>query len=86
MKIAEFMRHDALNQVSRIFLVVLLVTLAGMAWVVAQALGFGLPDASDLPRQALVGAAWDQQVALISGHAGNDSGMTNGWKDCARRC
>lgn len=68
------MRHDALNQVSRIFLIVLLVTLAGMAWVVAQALGFGLPDASDLPRQALVGAAWDQQVALISGHAGNDSG------------
>lgn len=68
------MRHDALNQVSRIFLVVLLVTLAGMAWVVAQALGFGLPDASGLPRQALVGAAWDQQVALISGHAGNDSG------------
>lgn len=68
------MRHDTLNQVSRIFLVVLLVTLAGIAWIIAQALGLGLPDASGLPRQTLVGAAWDQQIALISGHAGNDSG------------
>ena len=68
------MRHDALNQVSRIFLIILFVSLAGMAWIIAQAMGFGLPDAGGLPRQALVGAAWDRQVALISGHAGNDSG------------
>lgn len=68
------MRHDALNQLSRIFLIILFVSLAAMAWIIAQAMGFGLPDASGLPRQVVVGAAWDRQVALISGHAGNDSG------------
>lgn len=68
------MRHDALNLVSRIFLMILLVAVAGIAWVLAQAFGFGLPDASGLRPQGVVGAAWDRQVALISGHAGNDSG------------
>lgn len=55
-------------------MMILLVTLAVMAWVIAQAFGFGLPDASGLRPQGVVGAAWDRQVALISGHAGNDSG------------
>ncbi len=68
------MRHDALNQVSRIFLIILLVSLAGMALIIAQAFGFGLPDASGIRPQGVVGKAWDRQVALISGHAGNDSG------------
>ena len=68
------MRHNALNQLSRVFLLILLVTLAGMAWILAQAFGFGLPDASGLRPQGVVAAAWNREVALISGHAGNDSG------------
>lgn len=68
------MRHDALNQVSRIFLVILLVGLAGMMLIIAQALGFGLPDAGGIRPQGVVSAAWDRKVALISGHAGSDSG------------
>ncbi|GIK74976.1 MAG: hypothetical protein BroJett021_39640 [Chloroflexota bacterium] len=68
------MRHDALNQVSRIFLVILLVSLAGILLIIAQSLGFGLPDASGIRPQGVVSAAWNRQVALISGHAGSDSG------------
>ncbi len=68
------MRHDAVNQVSRIFLIILLVSLAGIGLIMAQALGFGLPDANGVWPQGVVGKAWDRQVALISGHAGNDSG------------
>jgi N-acetylmuramoyl-L-alanine amidase len=68
------MRHDTVNQASRIFLIFLLVVLAAIGVILAQALGFGLPDADGLSRQGVVGAAWDRQVALISGHAGNDSG------------
>lgn len=68
------MRHDALNQASRILLIVLLVTVGGIALLMARTAGVGLPDASGLLPQGVVGAAWNDQVALISGHAGNDSG------------
>ncbi|HRW45867.1 MAG: N-acetylmuramoyl-L-alanine amidase [Caldilinea sp.] len=68
------MRHDALNQASRILLTILLVAVGGIALLMARTAGFGLPDASGLLPQAVVGAAWNDQVALISGHAGNDSG------------
>lgn len=68
------MRHNTVNQASRLFLILLLVVLAAMGLILAQAMGFGPPDASGLQPQRVVGAAWDRQVALISGHAGNDSG------------
>lgn len=53
---------------------ILLVGVAGIVLIVAQTLGFGLPDASGMRPQGVVRAAWDRQVALISGHAGSDSG------------
>ncbi len=68
------MRHDALNQLSRIFLIVLLVTVGSIVLLMARTVGFGVPDASGLLPQGVVRAAWNGQVALISGHAGNDSG------------
>lgn len=68
------MRHDTVNRASRILLIILLVTVAGMALIMAQAVGIGLPDANGFQPQGVVGAAWDRQIALISGHAGNDSG------------
>lgn len=67
------MRHDALNRASQVFLIILLISIAGMALVLAQVFGLGRPDASGLRLPGLV-AAWDREVALISGHAGYDSG------------
>jgi N-acetylmuramoyl-L-alanine amidase len=68
------MRHSAVDRVSRIFVIIMLVAFAGIGWIAARTAGFGLPDASGLLPQGVVGAAWDKKVALVSGHAGNDSG------------
>ena len=68
------MRHSAVDRISRIFIVIMLVAIAGIGWIAARTAGFGMPDASGLGPQAMVGAAWDKKVALVSGHAGNDSG------------
>ena len=54
------MRHDALNQASRILLTILLVAVGGIALLMARTAGFGLPDASGLLPQAVVGAALRQ--------------------------
>lgn len=65
------MRHNALHQLSRAFLLLGLAALAGILWVLAPLLAplFGLGG-----DPGLVIAAWNRPVALISGHAGNDSG------------
>ena len=68
------MRHDTLARVQRIFLIIVLIAVLGIGVIAAQTAGFGLPDAKGLLPQGLVGAAWDKQVVLVSGHAGNDSG------------
>lgn len=51
-----------------------LVALAGIALIGARVAGFGLPDMSGAPPQGFDPAAFDRQVYLVSGHAGNDSG------------
>ncbi|MBU6350934.1 MAG: N-acetylmuramoyl-L-alanine amidase [Chloroflexi bacterium] len=65
------MRHDALDQLSRVLLLLGLAALAGILWVLLPLLAplFGLGG-----DPGLVVAAWNRPVALISGHAGNDSG------------
>lgn len=68
------MRQDALKRASQLFLIVLLICIAGMALILAQALGLGWPDAAGLRPPGIVAAAWNREVALISGHAGHDSG------------
>jgi N-acetylmuramoyl-L-alanine amidase len=68
------MRHDSLERVQRIFIWMFLVGVLAIGFLVARTAGIGLPDASGVMPQGLVGAAWDQQVVLVSGHAGNDSG------------
>ncbi|MCS6825070.1 MAG: N-acetylmuramoyl-L-alanine amidase [Caldilinea sp.] len=68
------MRYDALKRASQIFLIVLLLSAAGIALILAQTLGFGRPDGDGLRPPGIVAAAWNRDVALISGHAGYDSG------------
>lgn len=68
------MRHDSLERVQRIFVWMLLLGVLAIGFLVARTAGIGLPDASGIMPQGVVGAAWDKQIALVSGHAGNDSG------------
>jgi len=68
------MRHDSVERVQRIFVWMFLVGVLAIGFIVARTAGIGLPDASGAMPQGLVGAAWNKQVALVSGHAGNDSG------------
>lgn len=68
------MRHDALNRASQVFLIILLISMAGIALILAQVLGLGRSEAGGLRPLGIVAAAWDRDVVLISGHAGYDSG------------
>ncbi|MBK8049594.1 MAG: N-acetylmuramoyl-L-alanine amidase [Anaerolineales bacterium] len=58
----------------RIFILVFLLALTGIGIIVARTAGIGAPDANGLPLQGVVGGAWGKHIALISGHAGYDSG------------
>jgi N-acetylmuramoyl-L-alanine amidase len=60
----------------RIFLIFVLVMLAGVAFLAARRAGFGFDDVAALAPPGSLGPAWHRQIALISGHAGNDSGAT----------
>ena len=68
------MRHNALARVQRVFLILFLIILICIGLIGARSAGIGFPDASGLMPQGMVGQAWNKQIALISGHAGNDSG------------
>lgn len=63
-----------MHRMQRFFALVSLAALVGLALVAARIFGLGGPGADGLLPQGLVGAAFDKQVALISGHAGFDSG------------
>jgi len=68
------MRHNMLERVQRVFIIIVLVAVLGIGLIGARTAGFGLPDARGFMPQGVVGATWNKQVAIISGHAGNDSG------------
>ena len=68
------MRHDTLQRVQRVFMVVFLVAFLGIGLLMMRTAGVGLPDARGWLPQGVVGKAWNKQIALVSGHAGNDSG------------
>jgi N-acetylmuramoyl-L-alanine amidase len=68
------MRHDTLARTQRIFVWLFFFAVIGIAAVAARTAGVYPTDAGGLARQGLVPTAWNKQVALISGHAGNDSG------------
>lgn len=70
------MRHTVLQRVQWIFIALALLAFAGIGIIGARTAGYGLPDANGLQPQGIVSAAWNKQLVLISGHAGNDSGAT----------
>lgn len=74
MRYNRSVRHSALDRVHRIIVAIIVLALAGIAVIGAQVAGYGLPDANGLPLQGLDLAAYGTDVALISGHRGNDSG------------
>lgn len=70
------MRQRSIQQLQRIFIAISFLILLFIAFIVARALGYGLMSEDGVPAQRFVWAVFNQHIALISGHAGNDSGAT----------
>lgn len=68
------MRHNTVERTQRIFVWLFLLAAIGIGAIAARTAGVYPTDAQGLARQGVVPSAWNKQVALISGHAGNDSG------------
>ena len=68
------MRHSHLKRIQRLLLTIALLALIGIGVIAARVAGYGLPTLSGIPAQGVNPAAFDRSVALISGHAGYDSG------------
>jgi N-acetylmuramoyl-L-alanine amidase len=68
------MRHDTVERFQRVFVWIFFLAVVGIGAVAARTAGVYPTDAQGLARQGLVPSVWNKQVALISGHAGNDSG------------
>jgi N-acetylmuramoyl-L-alanine amidase len=68
------MRHDTVERTQRIFVWLFFLAVVGIGAITARTAGVHPTDAQGLARQGVVPSAWNKQVALISGHAGNDSG------------
>lgn len=68
------MRQRSILQIQRFLLLISFLVLIGLAVIVARTLGYGLPGEDGVPAQQFVWAVLNKKVALISGHAGFDSG------------
>jgi N-acetylmuramoyl-L-alanine amidase len=67
-------RYQTLQLLQRIIVAISLVTLVTIGLIIARVAGLGVPGLAGLIPQGLVGAAFAKEVALLSGHAGSDSG------------
>lgn len=67
-------RYTFLQRMQRIFTVVSFVAFAGLGLLIAQVMGVDLPLIGSGGRPGLVWNVFASDVALVSGHAGNDSG------------
>jgi N-acetylmuramoyl-L-alanine amidase len=68
------MRYQALHRLQRIIAIISFASLITIGLIVARVAGLNLPGLNSLIPQGLVSAAFAKNVAIISGHAGNDSG------------
>ncbi len=68
------MRRNSLQRLQRIFLLILGIAILGIALIGGRIAGFGLPNLDGTPAQGFVPGLFNKQIALISGHAGSDSG------------
>ncbi len=74
MRYNEDVRNSKLDSAQRIIVAIIFLALGGIALVGAQSAGLTLPSADGMQPQAFVRAARGTEIALVSGHAGNDSG------------
>ncbi len=68
------MRRQSLQRLQRIFLLILLIAVLGIALIGGRIAGYGLPSLDGTPAQGFVPGLFNKQIAIISGHAGSDSG------------
>ncbi len=68
------MRYKTLRRIQRLLMIVGFAALLAIVLLVARAAGYNVPVLATVWPQTLVRALIHKQVALISGHAGNDSG------------
>ena len=68
------MRHDTVNRIQRMLLLISFLALGGIALIAARVAGYGLPGLDGLAPQGVVPTIFNKQIVLISGHAGFDSG------------
>jgi N-acetylmuramoyl-L-alanine amidase len=67
-------RYRTLRVAQRLATVITLLTIVSIFLILARVVGYEVPLLNRLIPPGLVDAAFAKQVALISGHAGNDSG------------
>lgn len=68
------MRYKTLHRIQRLLMIIGSAALLAIFLLVARAGGYNVPVLNTLWPQTLVRALFHKQIALISGHAGNDSG------------
>jgi N-acetylmuramoyl-L-alanine amidase len=68
------MRHSTIRTIQRILMTIGFIAVAGIVLIGARWVGFGLPGLDGLEPQGVNAAAFNQRIAIISGHAGSDSG------------
>jgi len=68
------MRDSTVRKIQRIILSIGFISLIGIGLIGARVAGYGLPGLDGVPPQGVNRAIFNREVALISGHAGFDSG------------
>jgi N-acetylmuramoyl-L-alanine amidase len=69
-----FVRRSTVQAIQRFFAMSGFAAFVGIAVIVARVFGLTMPWDSEMTSQGVVMGAFNRQVALISGHAGYDSG------------
>ena len=68
------MRQRSIQQIQRLSILISFMVILAIGWIIARALGYGQPAIDGIPAQRFVWAMFNQEIVLISGHAGHDSG------------
>lgn len=68
------MRHNTLQRIQRTLAIIGFIALAGIVLIAARVAGFGIPGVDGLAPQGVRWGAFNRSVAIVSGHAGFDSG------------
>jgi len=67
-------RHQLLHRIQRFLAIISFLCVLIISLTVAQRLGYQWPTLTDLLPTGWLGPLWGRNIAIVSGHAGNDSG------------